>query len=421
MESAYPVIAPISPVLRAICEQDRAEGLLAAGLQTDGTRLLRQAVRSYGARRLRQRQAEAELTLARSLLTQSPEEACVAARRARARFSGLGAEAWRARADAVALAAEVELGHRGPSLLTRGDELIEQLTAQGLHWGATSVRLSTARVLSRRGDHRAARQRIARLRIDDEAPLAVRLLARDVRAELAARQGRRSVALGQLREGLTDLHLWQSSFGSLDLQTMVAGHGTRLAVRGLALAVESGRPEVLFEWSERARMLASRVTPVRAPADDTITRDLAELRRLATPSDGPRTAGAGRDAELRSRVREKAWQHARVGRGQRAVRPRRAPGRAGPGHRAGRLRRHAPSGWSGWSSWTAAPRCTTWARGPGSTRCSAACGPTWTSPRPTSPPRWRQRCAASSPPGSTTSPRCSSRRWPRLSAAGAWS
>ncbi len=89
---------------------------------------------------------------------------------------------------------------------------------------------------------------------------------------------------------------------------MVAGHGTRLAVHGLALAVESGRPEVLFEWSERARMLASRVTPVRAPADDTITRDLAELRRLATPSDGPRTAGAGRDAELRSRVREKAWQ-----------------------------------------------------------------------------------------------------------------
>ncbi|WP_343904642.1 CHAT domain-containing protein [Nocardioides aquiterrae] len=102
------------------------------------------------------------------------------------------------------------------------------------------------------------------------------------------------------------MHAWQSSFGSLDLQTGVAGHGVRLAARGLALAVESGKPEVLFEWSERARMLASRVQPVRAPEDEQIVADLAELREMA--AEGGRRDPA-REAELRQRVRERAWQH----------------------------------------------------------------------------------------------------------------
>ena len=88
-----------------------------------------------------------------------------------------------------------------------------------------------------------------------------------------------------LRRGLADLHEWQSSFGSLDLQTMVTGHGRRLAVRGLRVAVASGSPEVLFEWSERARMLASRVQPVRVPGDEQSQADLQELRSLATAED----------------------------------------------------------------------------------------------------------------------------------------
>jgi hypothetical protein len=75
------------------------------------------------------------------------------------------------------------------------------------------------------------------------------------------------IALGHVRAGLDDLHAWQSSFGSLDLQTNVVGHGVQLAVRGLALAVRSRSDAVLFEWSERARMLASRIQPVRAPQD----------------------------------------------------------------------------------------------------------------------------------------------------------
>ena len=90
--------------------------------------------------------------------------------------------------------------------------------------------------------------------------------------------------------GLDDLHAWQSSFGSLDLQTNVVGHGVRLAVRGLSLAVQSRSDAVLFEWSERARMLASRIQPVRAPQDPQTAADLAELRAEPAPE---------REAELR--------------------------------------------------------------------------------------------------------------------------
>ena len=116
-----------------------------------------------------------------------------------------------------------------------------------------------------------------------------------------------------LRRGLADLHEWQSSFGSLDLQTMVTGHGRRLAVRGLRVAVASRSPEVLFEWSERARMLASRVQPVRVPRDEEVAADLAELRALAAKEER-RASDAARQAELRQRVRERAWQRAARGR-----------------------------------------------------------------------------------------------------------
>ena len=89
----------------------------------------------------------------------------------------------------------------------------------------------------------------------DRAGTAGRTSARrDVRAELAAAQGHRCRALGHLRVGLADLHAWQSSFGSLDLQTNVVGQGTRL-----------GRPRA----GPRRRLAQPRgaVRVVRAGAD----------------------------------------------------------------------------------------------------------------------------------------------------------
>ena len=65
---------------------------------------------------------------------------------------------------------------------------------------------------------------------------------RDVRAGPGRADRPAGGALGHLRAGLGELHDWQSSFGSLDLQTMVTGHGIRLAVRGLRVAVRRVPP-----------------------------------------------------------------------------------------------------------------------------------------------------------------------------------
>ena len=278
--------------------------LLTAGLVSEGTTALQEAARDYGARRLRRRQAEAELALAARVIHEDPQRARLLARAAARRFERLGLPAWVNRVAAVEMACEVELGRAVSVDVARAVE--QALVAEGQPGQAEGLRLHTARSLVRRGDIAGARARLREPGRAVDAPLAVRLLDRDVRAEIATAQGRRAHALAHLRSGLADLHAWQSSFGSLDLQTGVAGHGTRLGVRGLALAVESRKPDVLFEWSERARMLASRVQPVRAPEDEELVADLAQLREMAA-EDGRRDPE--REAELRQRVRERAWQH----------------------------------------------------------------------------------------------------------------
>lgn len=310
MESSARELAGHGPLTAAILAEDRAEVLMVAGLRQEGVALLRQAGTGYGRLRMRQRQGESEVTLATHLRAHDPREARRAAARARRRFALLGSEQWRVRADAVILAAEVDLGGRSQSLLVLADKLVQELEDQGLAWGAASIRLHAARVHVRRAEFDEARRRLAQVRLNDAAPLTIKLLARDARSELAAAQGRRVAALSQIRQGLAELHAWQSSFGSLDLQTMVVGHGVRLAARALELAVESGDPVVVTEWSERARMLASRIQPVRPPADDQMAADLAELRSLQASADGPRVPEqrAHRDLELRRRVRERAWQ-----------------------------------------------------------------------------------------------------------------
>jgi tetratricopeptide (TPR) repeat protein len=304
--TAYPAFEAEGPVMTAMADQDRAEVLMAAGLHEQGAAALAAAAHAYGRRRLYQRRGEAELALARSLVLRDPAGAVSAARDAARRFRRTGAEAWQVRADATLLSAQVEGGGTGPALVRRGGALADQLTEQGLRWEATLARIDATRVQIRRGEIAEAHAQLRGIGSVRRAPIGVRLLDRDVRAELAAAFGRPADALKHLRAGLSDLHAWQSSFGSLDLQTGVAGHGVRLGVQGLALAVGSGRPDVLFEWSERARMLASRVQPVRPPEDEAIAAALVELREMAAETTRRDPA---REAELRQQVRERAWQH----------------------------------------------------------------------------------------------------------------
>jgi tetratricopeptide (TPR) repeat protein len=299
MESAALVLAPLSAVSRAQCEQDRAEVLLAAGRPREAARALHAAADAYGRQRLRRFQAECEYVLARTLLREDPREARVVARRSARRFASHGAPSWADRAEALAIAASIREGVRTPSVLARADELEASLRGEGLDGEADQLALIAARLVLRRGDLDDAEQRLARVRLAKDTPIPLRLLRHEVRADLASARRRRAVARREIRQGLTSLHRWQSSFGSLDLQSTLVGHGRGLATRGLASALDDGRPELVYEWSERARALVGRVTPVRPPRDEEIAADLAALRQLAP--------GDRRRAELSDRIARHSW------------------------------------------------------------------------------------------------------------------
>ena len=307
IDEAAPVLSPLSAPYRATVEQDRAEVLTAAGRPREASQALDAAAAAYGSRRLRTYQAECELTLAWTLLREDPARARVVARRSARHFRGQASPVRALLADTAALVAEITAGARQRSVLDRVDALVAELHHHGHHRDATVLELQGARASVSRGDLGDARTRLRRVRVVASTPVTTRLLWREVRAELAQARGDRRNARLHVRAGLADLHAWQSSFGSLDLQSTLVGHGRILARRGLGLALDQGDPELVFEWSERARALVGRVTPVRAPADEQVSRDLTELRLLQTEQPQRRTAGARRAEELRQRVRQRRW------------------------------------------------------------------------------------------------------------------
>ncbi|MBF4769908.1 CHAT domain-containing protein [Nocardioides agariphilus] len=307
MDAARPVLAPLSPVSRAVGEQDRAEVLTAAGRAHEAIVALENAAAAYGDRGLRRYQAECELALSRTLLREDASRAAVVAKRAARRFRGQGGEVQALRADAVVVMAEIAEGKASLSVLRRADRLVAGLRAHQHRRDAAILQLLTARLAVVRGDLDDARRRIAGVRVTEDSPVATRLLWREVRSELAAARGDRRRARQHVQAGLADLHAWQSSFGSLDLQSTLVGHGRALAMQGLHLALDEGNPALAYEWSERARALVSRVTPVRPPSDAALASELTELRVLYAADPEPRSTDGRRLDQLRDHIREQSW------------------------------------------------------------------------------------------------------------------
>ncbi len=308
MDEAASVLAPLSPVSEAVGVVDKAEVLSAAGMPVAAAGLLDDAVRTYAHHRLRQFQGEALVVRARVLLLVQPAEAATAARRAARVFHTRGNEEWAIRAEALAFEADVRRKLDSPGTRTlawwsatrdRAADLELRLDARGLAAERSAVALHRALAAVRTPG--AESVRVPPPPRGAEEPIGSRLLREEVRARAAWQRGRRSASLDRVRRGLADLHAWQSSYGSLDLQSSLVGHGRSLARLGLDLAVEDGRPAVVHEWSERARALVARVPPVRPPADPDAADRLAALRTL--PSGSP----PEERARLRERVRDDAW------------------------------------------------------------------------------------------------------------------
>lgn len=307
MDEARLVLATLSPVALAVCDQDRAEVLLAAGMTSDATALLASVARTYGSRRLRQAQAEAELLLARILVLERPSAAATVARTAARRFRARGSESWALRADAVAQTALIKAGARGVALEASVARTADALAAQGLAGEALPLRLQLARLALRAGAIDDAVGGLRGARVPPRSPIATRLLDREVRAELAAARSRPREALRQLAEGLDELGDWLATFGSLDLRSSAVVHGRELVARGIRTAIAGGRPEEVFAWSERTRSLASRAVPLRPPSSEEGAADLAELRRLRALDPAPGSAAGRREALLSDRIRSRQW------------------------------------------------------------------------------------------------------------------
>ena len=202
----------------------------------------------------------------------------------------------RLRADAVVLAAEVELGRGGTALLEHGDAAGRPPgAARAALRAASTTDLHVARAMLRRGDLDGAGDAAATgPRRSQRRPLLdVRLLDRDTRAALHAARGRRVAGPGRTcAAGLADLHAWQSSFGSLDLQTnggRVTASGSPSAGCALAAGIAVARGAVRVV---RARPDAGQPGAAGARARRT-SRPLADLAELRA---GPDPA---REAELR--------------------------------------------------------------------------------------------------------------------------
>lgn len=314
MVSARKVMAGESDVNTAIGDVDRAEVLRDAGLTTEAERLLEASIRTFGARRMRQAQGESELNLARSLLRHDPSRAAKAAAAAERRFVALEADLWRARAAGIRARALLSGGtvDRGGRFVAEARRVPDAETVAALAadldrhglWGeAAALRLMRMLWQARHdADDGAPLPRMRRA-----APLEVRLLAQEVRAVRAARAGRPAEVRRHAVRGLDELTQWSAAFGSLDLQTSLSMHGSGLVREGISAAVQTGDPEVVFEWSERSRLLSQQVVPLRPPPDPELAAHLSELRSLRADLPADTWLTDPRVADLGDRVRGRQW------------------------------------------------------------------------------------------------------------------
>ncbi len=312
MTRANPVLARASKAAAAISALDRAEVLRDAGLLREAEELFSDAVDALSTMRMPKERAEAEFALATALLRNDPVRARRIAASAARRFRRARNERWALRAEGIEMRARLAAG----SISGRGERvpasartprpqavaaLVDALGAHRMPVDAAALRLTHELWLARRGREPAARV----VRTPTTAPMDIRLLAHEVRAVRAAEQDRHAQARRHARAGLEELLGWQRQFGSLDLQTSVVWMGHGLMGAGLRSAVKSGRPDVVFEWSERARHLNLQVAPLRPPPDPELAAELAELRMLR--ADGDTWMSDPRATELRNRARQRQW------------------------------------------------------------------------------------------------------------------
>ncbi len=310
-----------APGFLLVLAVDKAAALLAAGLAVDAANELDAAMASSRRQRLDQNLAEAQLARAQAALAAG--ELAAAGRWAAAaerRFRQRANDSWACLAELTRLRARsISPGRQAP-IAADALLLAERLRGYGLTNDADMAELLAARALLAAGRPEEARRQLATVRRrGPEVPLAVSLLRRLVRAELAERERHTGAALAELRAGLAMVQARRGRLGSIDLQTGTAALGADLAAAGLRLALERNSAPLVFSWLERSRAQAFRVRPVRPPADPQAAAVLAELRQLGYLIRHAELRGSRdpamvvRHAELQREIREHGWRASGLG------------------------------------------------------------------------------------------------------------
>jgi len=302
---------------------DRARVLREAGLVADAETILERASELFAEARLQQDLAETELVRAEcALVDGNAKQARALAISAYRRFARRHNLRWQRKAELMRLRADrAAADEKGPhgrrtSLLDVADRAADLSDA---------CRREGRRDLARTASLLAQE---ARLRAVDEAPSAVpavraldtvqdRMQTREVRALAAWRSGTRSRAATEVRKGLAELGSYQHSFGSLDLRTASAVHGSALAKLGLHIAFESGSPTAVLDVIELGRAISTRLPLVRPPSDAVTADLLTELRTVEESARGLEGDASSepeiellrtRGSQLQKAIRARAWE-----------------------------------------------------------------------------------------------------------------
>ncbi|KJL40683.1 MULTISPECIES: CHAT domain-containing protein [Microbacterium] len=314
MQSVREPLDSESALWAAINELDRAEVLRDAGLTTEAERSLVAVAASLGRHHAPSERAAAEYQLARSLLNHDPERAATVAGNAARRFRRVGSPGGAARAEAVRLRARLSTRNHDRSgdplsppgrLPSKGavDGVAGRLADLGFSADAEVLVIADALARVRRGSATAA----PAFRVAKNTRLESALLVQELRAADAMRRHRNGEARRHAQRGLDLLDASFTDGASLDLHGSVMMRGLGLLTVGLGAALRSGRPDTVFDWSERARLGSERVVPVRPSPDPGLAADLAELRvlRMNHPDGG--WLADPRARALQDRAREHQW------------------------------------------------------------------------------------------------------------------
>jgi tetratricopeptide (TPR) repeat protein len=294
---------------------DRARVLLAAGLHREADESLAAAAQQLGKDRCWQDVGEVELTRAESALLAGDVAASRRlAARARDRFRRHGNDRWRRNAELVLLQADLASARPPARLAPPALRLVEEFRTAGFVVHARTALLLAAEIFERLKQLDRARSLAAEAGVARPSdPISVRLHTRYVQARLDFAADDKAAARRHLRSGLAELADYQAHFGSIDLQTASAVHGSRLAELDIEAALAERRAVAVFAAMERTRAMSSRARPVRPPEDRSIALLLAELRqsvdRMRSTDEGPESAVQRRRvAEIQRALRSRSWQ-----------------------------------------------------------------------------------------------------------------